>query len=280
MSVQKLALIMSSDYYGENQLAGCINDAEDIVAFLERELLFDPSNITKLYDEKMTRKGMLKELGRLADQALAITRTGRTPALFLYYSGHGTQTTDDLKIEEDQQAEALVPWDFDTAELVKDYEVYRTLIGKLPANAQLFVFTDCCNSGTNLNLKYSGIHEVYQRNTTDASVIGLSGCSDSQTSAETNGHGVATQAFLKLMKSKKIQTIPELRVAMSDVSIPFHQQTPEVSVSRREMIYAPLFPWMLGNNDEQNTQKQLRRLVMKHKFGVLGHLVAGLFQRD
>ena len=263
---QKIAVIFGCNYYGQNSLYGCINDANDIKRFLLQKRGFEASNVLTVYDKKMTRNNMFKTLEQLALQTLAIAKRGEVPAVFLYYSGHGVQVPDTKNIESDGSAEALVPYDFEKGQLVVDYELFDRFIKKLSPTTELFIFTDCCNSGTNFNLEYNGMSRAYNNNDVSANVIGLSGCSDSQTSAEVSGRGVATQLFVKTMETNRIASISDFRKAMSDVSMPGHIQTPQVSVSKESLLNGQLFSWLVQDTKQkQLTQGELQRLTRQHK---------------
>ena len=264
---QKLAVIFGCDYYGQNALHGCINDANAIKEFLLTKRGFDASNVRTVYDKKMTRRTIFKTLEELAAQTKAIAKRGYVPAVFLYYSGHGIQVPDSKNIESDGSAEALVPYDFEKSDLVVDHELYDRFIKKLNASTELFIFTDCCNSGTNFNLAYNGMERAYKNHDVPANIIGLSGCSDTQTSAEVSGRGLATVAFVNAMeKPAKIASLANFRKVMADVSIPGHVQTPQVSVSKEELVNGQLFNWLLQDNHEaQIPQRELHRLAKEHK---------------
>jgi hypothetical protein len=264
---QKLAVIFGSNYYGQNELHGCINDANDVKNFLLTRRGFDDSNVLTLYDKEMTRRNMLKALTDLAAQTHAIAKRNEIPAAFLYYSGHGVQVPDPNNIESSKAAEALVPWDFEKADLLLDQELFTHFIKRLNPATELFIFTDCCNSGTNFNLEYNGMARAYRDNDVDSRVIGLSGCSDIQTSAEVNGHGIATAAFIKAMeKPEKIAAIDNFRKVMADVSISGHRQTPQVSVSNAKLLHGRLFDWLLvDEGTKQISQKELQQLAKQHK---------------
>jgi Caspase domain len=266
-SYQKSAVIFGSDYYGQNALKGCINDANDIKKFLLRERGFDASNVTTLYNNKMTRKAMLQALDELAARTHIVAKQNKKPAVFFYYSGHGVQVPDTRGIESEGMAEAIVPYDFAKSELIKDYELFERFIQKLNAQTELFIFTDCCNSGTNFNLAYNGLARAYRANEVDADVIGLSGCSDEQTSAEVSGHGLATALFLKVMKTpEQVATMDAFRQAMADVSINGHRQTPQVSVSNAGLVKGSLYHWLLEDDETpQIPKRELQRLLKREK---------------
>ena len=264
---QKLAVIFGCNYYGQNSLHGCINDANAIKEFLISKRGFEPSNVLTVYDKKMTRRTMFKTLEDLSSQTFAIAKREMVPAVFLYYSGHGVQVPDRKNIESDGAAEALVPYDFEKSELIVDHELFDRFIKKLHPASELFLFTDCCNSGTNFNLAYNGMSRAYENHDIAVNVIGLSGCSDTQTSAEISGRGLATMAFIKSMeRPAKVANIADFRKAMADVSIPGHLQTPQVSVSNKKLVTGKLFNWLIEDKREaQLSQRELQRLAKQHK---------------
>lgn len=278
---QKLAVIFGCNYFGQNQLHGCINDANNIKKFLIDERGFDASNVHTIYNNKMVKKNMWKYLNFIVAQTQAIAQTGHTPAVFLYYSGHGTQIPDTRDVEKNRTADALVPWDFDSGNLLVDEDLFQRFIKKLDPKTQLFIFTDCCFSGSNFNLEYNGLTAKYKDHDIPASVVELAGCSDTQTSAEISGHGVATQAFLSLMKTpNKIATMNAFRKEIGNVSIPSHLQTPQVSVSHPSLVNSQLYFWLLQNeNTQQLNRRAIDRLVRKNKPDLLSRIIYQLFPK-
>ena len=264
---QKIAVIFGCNYYGQQALQGAINDANEIKKFLLQNRGFQESNVLTVYDKKMTRNNMFKTLEELAAQTHVIAERSVTPAVFLYYSGHGTQVPDTKNIEEDGKSEALVPYDFEKVPLVLDHELFDRFIKKLHPTTELFLFTDTCNSGTNFNLAYNGMSKAYTDNEVEAEIIGLSGSSDPQTSAEVSGRGLATVRFIEVMEdSAKIAALKDFRRAMADVSIPGHVQTPQVSVSKQSLLNDRLFTWLLQDTGEaQLSQRKLRQLTKRQR---------------
>jgi hypothetical protein len=126
------------DSYRDSPLAGCVRDAKDWAAALER-LRFD---VTTVLDLDATRARILEALRSLLDSAAP------GDVLVFQYSGHGTQAADLNQDESDRYDEALVPVDYHTGALLIDddlADVYR----RLPQGAVLTLFMDCCHSGTN-----------------------------------------------------------------------------------------------------------------------------------
>ncbi len=127
-----------NDYPGtQNDLKGCVNDANDWAAELKRrgfetELLLDSkatkANITSHF------KGMLSDAKH--DDSIVFT-----------YSGHGTWVPDKNGDEEDQRDEALCPHDIATAGPLIDDDLYEIFTARRPGVRLAFI-ADSCHSGT------------------------------------------------------------------------------------------------------------------------------------
>src|SRR5690242_21308200 len=123
----KKALIVGINYYGSScQLAGCINDAKNMMAALQAQdytlfrLLTDEPGTAAEY--RPTKANMLAGFQWLL--------AGATPEdrLFFHYSGHGTQTYDYSGDEEDLKDEAMCPVDCQTAGFITDDELRAQLV--------------------------------------------------------------------------------------------------------------------------------------------------------
>lgn len=207
----KAALLVGINYQGtSNQLAGCINDVENAKKWLLTQG-YQEENITLLTDDthiKPTKSNIIKALVHLfvsdADQ------------LYFHYSGHGTSVRDRNGDEADGLDECLCPLDFMTCGFIVDDEL-KHLLGLLSSKKRLFAVLDCCHSGTAMDLAY-GVYKRFggfggfrlilenHNSETKAEVVMLSGCKDSQTSAdayeEGESQGALTYAFLKVMEKK------------------------------------------------------------------------------
>jgi len=76
-------------------------------------------------------------------------------AIFCHYSGHGCSIKDDEREEADGRDEALCPVDYQKAGVLRDDDVYDTLVAPMPKGVLLTCVMDCCHSGTILDLPYS-----------------------------------------------------------------------------------------------------------------------------
>jgi hypothetical protein len=222
----KKALIVGINYYGSScQLAGCINDAKNMMAALQAQdytlfrLLTDEPGTAAEY--RPTKANMLAGFQWLL--------AGATPQdrLFFHYSGHGTQTYDYSGDEEDLKDEAMCPVDCQTAGFITDDELRAQLVD--PCVSTLVVISDCCHSGTILDLRYnyqqSAQRDVMMRQNpkvkaSKANVICLSGCEDAQTSADAGGlnprtgryeaQGALTCTLLAILKAYPVITYKKL----------------------------------------------------------------------
>ena len=110
-----------------------------------------------------------------------------------------------------------MPLDYDTSGLIRDDTLYDILVKQLPIDCTLFSIIDACHSGTALDLPYlyridTGIHQ--QRNPESlANIIKVSGCRDSQTSADAYIAGkyqkALTFSFLKCMDDLQYNFTPK-----------------------------------------------------------------------
>jgi len=185
---------------GRGRLSGCINDSETIVGMLKDTFGFQDSMITRLRDD---RANMMPTKANII-QAFGWLTGGAAPGdeLFLHYSGHGGQMEDKRGDEADGKDETLMPCDFQQAGQITDDELYTTLVQNLPKGCKFWVVLDCCHSGSALDLRFKVNLSTDGRTATlnkrpkrragsgmkveasKAHVIMLSGCKDTQTSAD------------------------------------------------------------------------------------------------
>jgi hypothetical protein len=204
----KNALLIGINYRGtSSELYGCINDTKNVSALLEQK--FGYKSCVFLTDDslkKPTKQNIIGELSNLLAQSV----TG--DCLFLLYSGHGTCTADLNRDELDGQDELIVPIDATSIHsCILDDELNQIILTGLKPGVKLFALFDSCFSGTMLDLKYNYLDGLNIHPTTNPTVletagqvIMISGCMDSQTSADTYvnyggqnmGSGAMTFAFL------------------------------------------------------------------------------------
>lgn len=201
--LRKAALLFGLNYTHTSgpHLHGCIRDVENMAAFLRDVHGFTDTRVYTDADESpaarahTSKAGLLRHLRDFA----AETRAASPPIDFvwIHYSGHGSWIRDArrgaAKDESDGRDECLVPCDYETAGLLLDDELKTVWAQFAPGTRVVCVF-DSCFSGTVADLKYSwGTSRVPVRKVEQAQdsppsrVIALSGCLDTQTSADALG---------------------------------------------------------------------------------------------
>ena len=174
------ALMIGINYVGheQGQLSGCHNDVHNMkvrrrtksfvrifsfltsrigCVFLWQNYIMDvhgfpEENITILMDddehEMPTKDNIIAAYRRIVEEA----EPG--DAVFLHYSGHGCKIRDDNGDEEDGFDEALVPFDYTSAGVIRDDDLFKIIIQPLQDGVTLTSLMDCCHSGTILDLPY------------------------------------------------------------------------------------------------------------------------------
>lgn len=250
VSGRKRALTVGINYIGtQAQLAGCINDSDSFVVFLTQHLGFDHGDIRQLRDDQQQRMPSKKNIST----ALGWLVNGARPGdhLFFHYSGHGSQQRDNDGDEMDGKDETIVPVDYQRHGMLSDDELRHLLARPLPKGVRLTVVLDCCHSGTGMDLPYKVIIDASGQSTdvkkksahkiprlSDADICMVSGCRDSQTSADIQAGaagndqaaGAMTTAFLNVMrKSPELsfhQVLFEMRRFLKERG---YQQVPQLS---------------------------------------------------
>lgn len=215
---QKNALLIGINYKGtENELNGCINDVLSLKNKLI-ELKFNNINIlTDDNDIKPTKNNILLGLQKLLENS------NEGDILFFSYSGHGSSTIDKSGDETDGLDELLVACDLNA---ISD-DLLKFVINKyIKKNVTLFALFDCCHSGTIVDLKYQYFDSTnYNKSTInnkvqelDNNIIVISGCMDSQTSADAyinkQFQGAMTWAFLEAFKKSPNCSLKDLLIIM------------------------------------------------------------------
>jgi len=199
-------LLVGLNYTGtSNQLAGCINDTENLKKFLVDKNFFKESELTFMND-KLTgdlypnKANIMKQLNNLV--SFANNNKTSNVSLFFAYSGHGAYIADKNGDEADKRDEVICPLDFQSAGFIIDDDIRKLFIDKLPSNVKIVMLFDSCFSGTVCDLKYS--YKVDPNNTISAAmklsqtvcnIVMISGCKDTQTSADAYEIDPTTNAY-------------------------------------------------------------------------------------
>jgi len=124
-------------------LDGCINDLDAMKSLLTIHYSFSDNNIIVLKEKDASRKNILNNLDLLAKE------TKKGDAVFIYYSGHGSQVRNSLSEEQDKLDEAIVPVDAaEGAPYIRDKELAPLFDRILDNGVMLTIVFDCCHSGS------------------------------------------------------------------------------------------------------------------------------------
>lgn len=229
----KKALLIGINYLNtQYQLSGCIDDVNRMKDLLTIRGFNSFQILTDLTDIKPTKQNILNEL------KMMIINSEPNDILFFYFSGHGSYTYDTNGDENDGKDEMLISIDLKG---ILDDELKNTLSTYMKRDVTIIGLFDSCHSGTILDLKFnyldSNNYDKYTENNKvsecNGNVIMISGCIDSQTSAEAlinnKAQGAMTWSFIEsinkipnsswrellksmrqLLKSNKFSQIPQL----------------------------------------------------------------------
>ncbi|XXX76134.1 caspase family protein [Sorangium sp. So ce134] len=176
-------LLIGIDDYPRSPLHGCVNDVRAIERLLLERVGVDRKSITRLmsphpgHDQGDTAPSRPATLAHIRDALahLGTSAVAWNEPVFIYYSGHGTQTTVSSG-EARYFREALVPVDFargdGDAQLLFDFEL-NNLLERIGRRTQsVTVVLDCCSSAgiTRSGLAPTGGRDRFLRVAEDAVV--------------------------------------------------------------------------------------------------------------
>jgi len=208
----KYALLVGINYTGtKSELRGCINDVEAMRNYLVSKRGYSVDHITVLTDHtsvQPTGANIMAELEKLVQRSCSSDTAEGAAELWFHYSGHGSQTRDHDNDEDDGHDETIVPLDYRQHGMITDDQLHDC-IEKLSDSCQLYCVMDCCHSGTILDLKYqyrsgnqNGVENINSK--VKGNVLMVSGCMDTQTSADTRiddrWSGAMTKSYLECIR--------------------------------------------------------------------------------
>lgn len=251
----KKAILIGINYTGLNcELKGCINDIVKVSALLKDTYKYDSFDImTDETPKKPTKQNIMESL------AAHVASLTSADTLLFYYSGHGTQVRDVDVDEEDRLDEALVSLD---KQAITDDELRGIMQN---CKAKLYMFFDCCHSGTMCDLEYN-FRPLCEKNNyklwteptkalQESNIVTISGCLDTQTSADaqftrTNGecangefenNGALTHFLLSILQGQndiKIRSLlNELYKRLRESGF---EQIPQFSCSKLGLLESSL----------------------------------------
>lgn len=203
------ALLIGCDYEDTgNELRGCSKDVQEMDKFLSDKGF----NNTILCDDDDRRLSGVKDIPTGVNIAEEMKNLAAEAGdkVFVHYSGHGTYVRDKNNDEDDMRDEAIVATD---NVLIVDDQINAGFLSKLPETTKCMMLMDCCHSGTICDLKHRYVPGTNPPvvesllDTTRAEIICISGCMDTQTSADayidSSYRGAMTTAFLACYKVNK-----------------------------------------------------------------------------
>jgi hypothetical protein len=218
---RKKALLIGINYKNtQNELQGCIHDME---SFQERLIQKGFYEITLLTDDttiKPTKDVILNELKNL------FINSNPGDLLFFAFSGHGSYQPDTNHDETNGFDELLIPIDMQP---IVDDDLKILIQTYLKKEVTLFAISDSCFSGTVMDLKYQYLDSINEdkltehqhSQETEGNILFISGCTDTQTSADAyiqnSFHGAMTWSLLESLKTKPEQSWRELIVNMREL---------------------------------------------------------------
>ncbi len=135
----KYALCIGINNYPgtENDLAGCVNDADDWAkVFTKRGFI-----LKRLTDKQATGKAMRSAIRN----TIAGAKTG--DLIVVQYSGHGSYVPDEDGDEPDGADECICPYDITSRGPITDDELFDLYTARKPG-VKLLMISDSCHSGT------------------------------------------------------------------------------------------------------------------------------------
>lgn len=260
----KKALLIGINYIGtKHELGGCINDINNIQNFIIENCEYKSENITKLTDETT----IIPTFQNIKDSIYNLVKDIKGgDSLLFYYSGHGSQIENEINTGDDLD-EVLVPLDYKKNGFITDVWLYDNLVKIIPKDVVLWCFTDCCHSGTMLNLQYNLVYNRKKQNVetdlyneddwinkytlfltnqkveTEGDVFMFSGCLDDQTSADLGDRGAFTNALLETLgnyKDKHRKIIDILKEIDCRLNINNLTQIPQLSIGNLDDIHKNL----------------------------------------
>jgi hypothetical protein len=169
------------------RLYGCVNDVKNVASFLKKEgmrcdVYTDDNVSTRGFT---TAQGITTRLQALARES----RTHRLKLVWIHFSGHGTRKLDFGRDEKDGYDECIVPSDFKTRGVISD-DIINSILSQFNPTTRIICIFDCCHSGTICDTRFSwetprSFVVENDKCKIRAKTLSISGCLDSQYSADT-----------------------------------------------------------------------------------------------
>jgi hypothetical protein len=139
----KKALLIGVNHYKMPgaDLRGCVNDVKNMEGVLTKFCGFSSKDITTLLDDKATTKAMRSAIKSIVGGAT------KGDVVLVHFSGHGSNVPDKNGDEADNRDEILCPHDLDWMDPFLD-DFLRTTFNGVKKGVSLTAVFDSCHSGT------------------------------------------------------------------------------------------------------------------------------------
>ena len=168
------------------RLRGCVNDVRNMAKFLKDDAKYD---VVKAYTDddnfhKVTGSYIINSIYKLAIDSHRYD----LERVWIHYSGHGCAINDRDGDESDGKDECIVPADYNYRGVITD-DLIKRVLRYFNKKTMVTCIFDCCHSGSIGDLKYeyrssNNCREENSKSKCTANIMLLSGCMDSQTSAD------------------------------------------------------------------------------------------------
>jgi len=240
--MSKLALCVGINYINTPyQLSGCASDAKHFSDHLKKQNF----EVVMLCDDSKESNGMPTKLNIIQNLLSMVDNANSVPGshIVFTYSGHGSSVRDRNLDEIDGFDELIVCID---NKAIIDDDLYEIFVSKLNSDVKVFCVFDSCHSGSMLDLeyRYSKSDNIIENKNlhTEADIVCISGCRDSETSADAyigladiKYAGALTYCFFKEYSPEKSikKLIEDIRKILKSSG---YSQYPELTMTKEKSI--------------------------------------------
>jgi hypothetical protein len=175
------------------RLNGCINDVQNAKILLNK--YYPNCSDFKILTDDNTNINLKPSKRNIIDSINWLVKDlKKGDSVYFHYSGHGGLTLDYNNDEISGKDSCIYPINNGNIEMIIDDELKSLLVNRIPTDCKCFAVFDSCHSGTALDLRFNIncptqdkliITQDNHYPKTNGSVIFLSGCLDTQYSADT-----------------------------------------------------------------------------------------------
>lgn len=241
--MQSKALLFGINYVytPSSRLRGCVNDVKNMGAYLKDIEKYDEVKIyTDEDDETKTRaESIVSKIYKLALDS----HRYKLKRVWIHFSGHGCGIKDNDGDETDGQDECIVPSDYQRRGVITD-DLIKRVLRYFHKNTNVTCVFDCCHSGTIGDLKFlyrndrNVPEKVNKTSKCNANICLISGCMDSQTSADAYNvqgkrqfSGAMTSCLLMVLKENDKNLFSIMRKLRAMLAEKKFTQYPQLSSS-------------------------------------------------